>query len=318
MAGLGYIGAQLAADLLEAGERVVGVDNLFATDSRAIARLRKWHSFSFVRGSIASRQTLARAFGAAPIDFVFALAAQASAHPEAASPRYTETTNLLAPRLLLEAAVAHGARAVVYGSSFRVYGDTPPAQAREDSPYGRFGDLSHLSKVYVEKLMEMYAFACGLRCVAVRLGLVYGVGPVMKSDYRFLTAPNKFCLQAVRGETLVVGESGLKATALLHVADASRALRQALALPEPPTYLAVNAATEVANMLDVARLVANAAKQHGLSVAIAVPASPPAAERGEVPSRLREVGFRPTRSLAEGIAETLAYYQRVTQTRRRP
>ena len=313
---MGYIGAKLAEDLLAAGETVVGVDNFFATDRRAIGRLC-WHAnFRFIRGSVARRETLARAFAAAPVEVVYALAAQASAHPDAASARYTETTNLLAPRLLLEEALAHGVRTVVYGSSTRVYGDLPPAQAHETAPYGRFADLTHLSKVYVEKLLEMYAAERGLRAVALRLGLVYGVGPVMKVDYRFMTAPNKFCLQAARGERLVVNAAGTQPLGLIHVADAARACLFASRLAGAPAYLAANAATETASALAVARQVATAAEHYGIAVQVEAPAASGAEARGQFPSRLREAGFAPARSLAEGIEETLAYF--LAEGRERP
>ena len=106
VAGIGYIGAQLVRDLLTSGEEVVGVDNLFATDALAIERLAaspRWH---FVRGNFGNPRVLAEAFAQRPISAVYCLAAQASAHPRAATPRYTESSNLLAPRTLLEAMAA--------------------------------------------------------------------------------------------------------------------------------------------------------------------------------------------------------------------
>lgn len=315
VAGLGYIGAELARQLLAAGEAVVGVDNLFSTDAVAVRALATNPRFTLVQGSIASPKTLARAFAVARISSVFALAAQASAHPAVASPRYTETANLLAPRLLLEAAAAHRVGTVVYGSSLRVYGDVPVWQARETDTYGRFTDLSHLSKVYGEKLLEMYAHQRGFRGRSLRLALVYGVGPVMKTDERFLTAPNKFCLQTVRGEALAVSESGLRPQALIHVADAALAARHAAELPDPAPYLALNAASEVATMLEVAQTVVVEAAGLGLTARIAAPlaTNPPVVGRGPVPSRLADAGYRPRRALGEGLRETLSYYrQRIT------
>jgi UDP-glucose 4-epimerase len=312
IAGLGYIGAELARQLLAAGEAVVGVDNLFSTDASALRSLAAQPGFTLVEGSIASPKTLARAFTAAPVSTVFALAAQASAHPAAASPRYTETANLLAPRLLFAAAAEHGVNTVVYGSSMRVYGDVPVSQARETDTYGRFTDLSHLSKVYGEKLLEMYAHQHGLRGRSLRLALVYGVGPVMKTDERFLTAPNKFCLQVARGEALVVSETGLRPHALIHVVDAARAARYAAELADSSPYLALNAASEVASIVEVAQTVVKVAASLGLAAQLAASAflaSPDVAGR-PVPSRLAEAGFQPARALEEGLRETLGYYVR--------
>ncbi|MBI2863185.1 MAG: NAD(P)-dependent oxidoreductase [Chloroflexi bacterium] len=310
--GVGYIGAQLVKDLLADGEEVVAVDNLFSTDASAIALLQKDHNsrFHFVKGNAGRPAVLRQAFETCPqIDLVFGLAAQSSAHPDAASPRYTENTNLLAPRLLLEAMVSYGVRTLVYASSFRVYGDELPPVVAEDLTYGRFGDLSHLSKCYVEKLMEMYAWRHGLRCLTVRLGVTYGLGPVMKKDYSFMTAPNKFCLQATRGEKIAVYGSGPNPTAFIHVADAAGAMRAAASYETLGGYVAVNAVSEMVPVSSVAAIVADEGRRRSLDVAIVIEGSQNEAKAApRVLSRLDEVGFRPGRRLRDGVAEMIDYF----------
>ena len=96
----------------------------------------------------------------------YLLAAQASAHPQAAPPEYTEETNLRGPRLVFEGALRHGRPPVVYGSSFHVYGPGLQGEVDESRPYGALRDLAHLSKVYAEKLGEMMALTEG--CPALR------------------------------------------------------------------------------------------------------------------------------------------------------
>ena len=59
--------------------------------------------------------------------------------------------------------------------------------------------MSHLSKVHAEKLLEMYATLHGLRALSLRFGIVHGLGPIFKTDPRFMTAPNLFCWRAARG-----------------------------------------------------------------------------------------------------------------------
>ena len=120
--------------------------------------------------------------------------------------------------MLLEAVRERGAR-VVFGGSFRVYGDDlVGASVDEDTPYGRVGDLSHLSKIYVEQLARML----GVPFVSVRLGVTYGLSPIMKSTPSFMTVPNLFCRRAARDETLQVLED--RPVAFIHVDDAADAL----------------------------------------------------------------------------------------------
>lgn len=321
--GLGYIGVALAEALLERGETVVGLENGFSTVPAALARLARHPGLRLVRGSVNSAVSIERAFGAAEIDVVYHLAAQASAHPQAAPPSYTEATNLVAPRLVVEAAVRHGARRIVYGSSFRVYGDDPSTGSgqalagvvTEATPYGRIGDLSHLSKVYAEKLLEMLCAQHGLAGVNVRLGVVYGLGPLMKRDPRFLTVPNVFCLRTARGEALTVHPGANRPIGFLHLDDAVRAL---LAAAEGADQLvgreasaggavAANAVSEVLTVGEVAAIVGRLAEARGLSTRVEG-AAPPPPERWSVSSSLGAVGFRPRRAMAESLGAVLDHY----------
>ena len=146
----------------------------------------------------------------------------------AREPELTEQSNLVGARLVLEAARERGAR-VVFGGSFRVYGDDLDGQTvDEHTPYGRVGDLSHLSKIYVEQLARML----GVPFVSVRLGVTYGLSPIMKTTPAFMTVPNLFCQRAARGEPLRC--SKIEPMAFIHVRDAAEALlaaADALAAP---------------------------------------------------------------------------------------
>jgi UDP-glucuronate 4-epimerase len=319
--GIGYIGAALAEALLADGQHVVGLENGFSTVPEVVARLARQRRFTLVRGSINSERSIARAFhiaaGRSPdgegaqngLDAVYHLAAQASAHPEAASPSYTEQTNLVAPRLVYEAAARHGARAFVYGSSFRVYGDDLTGTVGESTPYGRIGDLSHLSKVYAEKLLEMLAGQGPVPVENVRLGVVYGLGPLMKRDPRFLTVPNLFCLRTVAGEALRVNAGANRPIGFLHLDDAVRALRLTadLARRRGDGAEAINAVSEVLGVGEVAAIVEHAAASRGRSIQVEG-AGPLTGPRWSVASSLDAAGFRPTRTMAESLGAVLDYY----------
>ena len=306
--GLGYIGSALARALLDRGEPVVGLESGFATAPSALRGLNAEHRFRLLRGSVNAPRAIERAFEAQDdVATVYHLAAQASAHPEAASPTYTERTNLVAPRLVFEAAVRQGARRFVYGSSFRVYGDELAGTVDETRPYGRIGDLSHLSKVYAEKLVEMLADKHGLGAANVRLGVVYGLGPVMKTDPRFLTVPNLFCLRAARGEPLVVHPGANRPIGFVHLDDAVEALLLAAEASAAPGATAYNATSEVLTVGEVAEAVRAAGERRGLAVRI-VGAAPAPAERWSVRSALDPLGFHPRRAMRECLDEVLAYY----------
>lgn len=309
--GVGYIGSALVQELLFQGREVVGVDNCFSTDRRAIEGFLLSPTFRFLEGNIADAATVDDAVDAAGdmVDEIYLLAAQASAHPEAASSDYTEETNLRGPRVILDAARRRcPAARIVFSSSTRVYGPHLPAFVDENVAFGSFSDLSHLSKCYVEKLLEMYALSSDLSCRAVRLGLTYGVSPVMKTDPRFMTAPNLFCAQAAAASIITVRSRD--PLALIHVGDAVAALRIAASAPRTSAYSVFNATSDVATVRTVANLVEQIAAERELPVGIdgideeAI---------GSIPlpvfsSALTQHGFRPRLSLREGLTEVLDHF----------
>lgn len=327
--GLGYIGSALAAVLQREGRTVVGMDNAFSTDWPALERLTNGPGgpFRLLRGDIRQASDVDAAFAAAHatgkgVEAVYLLAAQASAHADAAPAEYTEETNLRGPRLVYESALRHDRPPVVYGSSFHVYGAQPQGEIDEARPYGPLRDLAHLSKVYAEKLGEMYAVTRGLNVAPVRLGIVYGLGPVMKRDLRFVTVPHAFCLRVLAGEPLPIHPGGLASLPFIHLEDAVSALRLAGAARSPQGYAPANAVGEVASVLDVARLVQRAAWESGQDAVLrfhtsegvqtreGVDIAPPVGQSFAVRSRLERAGWRPVGRLATALPAIMTHYAR--------
>jgi nucleoside-diphosphate-sugar epimerase len=163
------------------------------------------------------------------------------------------------------------------------------------------GDLSHLSKLYVEQLARMLA----VPFVSVRLGVTYGLAPIMKDDPSFMTVPNVFCLRAVQNQPLRVLED--RPMAFIHVHDAVRALLAAADLPTRETWQAVNAATEVLTIGQVAQTVAALARARGLAPRVES-TSATAVPTFAVSSRLGTRGFRGERTAVDSLGEVLAHF----------
>ncbi len=306
--GIGYIGARLVEMLLDASENVVGMDNLFSTDPSVLHRLAERPGFLFMEGDVADEAAVRKAFASGvPIETVYHLAAQASAHPSAAPIRYSEESNLIGPRVVLEQACEAGVSTFIFGGSIQVYGRRVVGKIEESTPYGPILDIAHLSKAYVEKLMEMFAHTRGLRCVSARLALVYGVSPVMKTDPRFMTAPNKFCRQAALGEPLRVDATAFHPTSMIHVDDACRGL-MALARWQREGYTPVNLVGETASVAQVAILVQRLAARRGLDVQLSLPEQRPSTAECSFASALEEDGFAPKISLEEGLGQVLDHF----------
>lgn len=308
--GIGYIGARLAQFLLDSGEQVVGLDNLFSTDEGAVRRLAEHPRFTFIEGDVRDEGAVARAFSPGfPVDTVYHLAAQSSANPNSAPARYTEETNLIGSRILLDSACQAGVKSFVFGSSLQVYGRKVAGLATETRSYGPILDLSHLSKVHVEKLLEMYAINRGIRCVSARIGLVYGLGPVMKMDPRFMTAPNKFCMLGANGEPITVDASAYFKTGMIHVDDVARGMvLMGQGDGGTDACRVVNLAGEVASVAGVASIVERLAGARGLRAVVLKPEEEPTVPTVDFGNTVTRLGFVRQRSLEEGLAEVMEFY----------
>jgi nucleoside-diphosphate-sugar epimerase len=304
LTGAGYIGAALLRRLAahgQTGGRTVILEDFYSTP-RAALYAKLPDAVTLIEGDVADPADVVRAFDALDTQHditVFHLAAQPSAAMAVREPALTERSNLVGARVVLEAAHDRGAR-VVFGGSFRVYGDDLAGHCvDEDTSYGRVGDLSHLSKIYVEQLARMI----GVRFASVRLGITYGLSPIMKTTPAFMTVPNLFCRRAANGDVLNVLED--RPMAFIHVDDAADALLLAAEelLASPSDWQAYNAAPQVATIGHVARIVERLSQSRGGWARAQGNASCEASF--EVRSRL---GLAPRRTLETGLADVLDYF----------
>jgi len=247
--GAGYVGAALAELALDEGHGVVLVDNWYATERAQLDGLRA-RGARVESADIRLRSDLDALLGEGP-DRVHLLAAQASRPISEREPDYTEETNLTGARRVAEAVAAAGGPALVYASSLHVYGPSPRGTVDADAPYGPQGDLAHLSKVYAEQCLRIYASRHCFDLSILRLGIVYGPSPVEHDRPDSQTVVDKFRRLAATGERLTLDDVGRATIGAVHVADAARILLDA---PRLPGIEVANVAAETISVADVAAL----------------------------------------------------------------
>ena len=263
--GAGYVGAAVAARALDAGQEVVLADNWHATGRDQLDGLEA-RGARVVTADIRSREDVDGLLAARPGRIVFT-AAQASRPLSFADPAYTEEANLVGPRIVAEAIGASGqAPFVVYASSLHVYGGGLAGEVGADRPYGPQGDLAHLSKVYAELLLRMEARRHGFGLSLLRLGIVYGPGPVMHTRPESVTVVDKFRRLAEQGEPLALDDGGTATIGAVHVDDVARILLDAGDEDD-----AANVAAETITVGDVAALAEGREPAGGATWTVASP-----------------------------------------------
>ena len=245
MLGAGYVGGALAERALVAGTDVVLADNWYATQREQLAELEE-RGARVETADIRNREQIDRLLAEGP-ERIFLLAAQASRPLSEREPDYTEETNVTGARRVAEAVAARGGPMLVYGSSLHVYGPCLTGDVDANRPYGPQSDLAHLSKVYAELCLGLYARRRGFDLAVLRLGIVYGPSPVEHERPQSHTVVDRFRRLAEAGAELPFDDGGRATIGVVHVEDAARIL-----LESDPGV--VNVAAETVTVADVARL----------------------------------------------------------------
>ena len=245
--GAGYIGARLAELAIESGREVVLADNWYATERSQLAGLGARVETADVR----SPDELAHLFKECRPERVHLLAAQASRPLSLRDPDYTEQTNLTGVRRVAEAVAEAGCQTLVYASSLRVYGPSLSGVVGPDHPYGPQDDLAHLSKIYAELCLELYARRHGFDLAILRLGVVYGPSRVLHDRPESQTVVDKFKRLAAAGKEISLDEGGRATIGVVHVDDVARIMLQS---PVESGISRANVTAETVTVSDVAAL----------------------------------------------------------------
>ncbi|MBM3658623.1 MAG: UDP-glucose 4-epimerase GalE [Actinobacteria bacterium] len=180
--GAGYIGSHTCVVLLEAGWRVVVIDNLDNSSEVAIDRVRELTGAdadrcAFVEGDIREPADLDRAFAVGDAAAVVHFAGRKAVGESVDHPLWYYDHNVGGTVCLLEAMQRHGVRDLVFSSSCTVYGEpegvpiTEGMRVGAQSPYGR-------TKLIIEEMLaDVAASEPGWRVALLRYFNPVGAHP---------------------------------------------------------------------------------------------------------------------------------------------
>ena len=175
----GFIGANVAQALLDAGHEVVGIDGLndyYDVDLKQY-RLKPLvgHSqFSFVQGDLADAQVIDSLFAQHKFDYVIHLAAQAGVRYSLENPSAYIQSNIVGFQHLIEACREKPPAHFVFASSSSVYGNSDREWFSENDPTDTPVSLYAATKKSNEMVAHTYAHLHGLPATGLRFFTVYG------------------------------------------------------------------------------------------------------------------------------------------------
>ena len=160
--GAGFIGSVVAEQALLAGHTGTVLDSLVDGFRGAVSA-----DCRFVQGDVGDSATLDAVFGAARVDAVVHMAAEATIATSMTDPARYFDQNVVRGLTLLEAMRRHAVPRIVFSSTAATYGEpreTPIDESHPLVPINAYGE----SKLMFERCLEWYHRAYGLRVVTLR------------------------------------------------------------------------------------------------------------------------------------------------------
>jgi len=203
----GFIGCEVALQLLARGDTVAGIDNLnsYYEPSLKRARLQRLLGHTNYRNHefcIADSSALQEVFAQFKPQRVIHLAAQAGVRYSLENPGAYITSNLVGFGNILEMCRQHGVEHLTYASSSSVYG------ANTKQPFAETDNVDHPVSLYAatkksnELMAHTYSHLFALPTTGLRFFTVYG--PWGRPDMAYF----KFVQKILAGETIDVYNYG--------------------------------------------------------------------------------------------------------------
>ncbi len=301
--GAGFLGSHLCQRLLADGNEVVCLDNFSTGHQRNIAHLMRNPAFRLVRHDVIDPY-------AAEVDEIWNLACPASPPAYQADPIHTMKTNVLGALNLLELARQRGIR-IFQASTSEVYGD-PAVHPQPESYWGNVNPVGPRScydegKRAAETLFFDYHHQHGVDIKVVRIFNTYG--PRMRpEDGRVVS---NFIVQALRGEDITIYGDGSQTRSFCFVDDLIEGfIRLMNAGPDVTGPINIGNPGEF-TVRELAEMVVADTGSRSQIVYRPLPVDDPKQRRPDISVAKRELGWSPRIPLAQGLTQTIDYFDRL-------
>jgi UDP-glucuronate 4-epimerase len=321
----GFIGFHTARRLLERGRSVVGIDNMNAYYDPNLKEARRKElekdaKFQFARMDLADRPGMAALFAQYRFPFVIHLAAQAGVRYSLIEPHAYVDANLQGFINVLEGCRHHGCRHLVFASSSSVYG------ANTRLPFSVHDNVDHPISLYAaskkanELMAHAYGHLFGVPMTGLRFFTVYG--PWGRPDMAMFI----FVSAILEGRPIRLFNFGKMRRDFTYVDDVVEGVVRVLDRvpagnpawsgdePDPGTSTAPWRVFNIGNNrpVEVLYLVELLEAELGRSAKKElVPIQPGdvAETCADIDDLVREVGFRPSTSIEEGVRRFITWYR---------
>ena len=333
----GFIGSNLVKRLMSdlKGATIIGIDNMNdyydvslkeyrLQEIEKLNSLNSSNSWSFIKGDIASKETIDSLFEQYHFDIVVNLAAQAGVRYSITNPDAYIQSNLIGFYNILEACRNHPVEHLVYASSSSVYGGNKKVPFSTDDRVDNPVSLYAATKKSNELMAHCYSKLYDIPTTGLRFFTVYG--PAGRPDMAYFGFTNKL----LKGETIQIFNYGHCRRDFTYVDDIVEGIIRVMqgaperkkgedGLPIPPYAVYNIGGGQPENLLDFVNILQEELVRAGVLPADfdfeahkqLVPMQP-----GDVPTTYadaaaleRDYGFTPKITLREGLRHFAEWYK---------
>lgn len=329
----GFIGSKLALRLSQRGDEVIGMDNMneYYDVRLKYGRLAEcgiacsgnvldngvrhvsvlFPNYSFVRMDLTDRESMRSFFAEEKFDVVVNLAAQAGVRYSITNPYAYLDSNLVGFMNILECCRNNGVGYLVYASSSSVYGMNEKVPFCEDDKVDNPVSLYAATKKANELMAHSYSKLYGLPATGLRFFTVYG--PWGRPDM----APMLFARAIVKGEPIKVFNNGNLSRDFTYVDDIVTGTIQVIdhrpvaeSCPGGVPYKVYNiGCSNPVQLMDFISEMENALGVEARKIFLPMQPGDVLRTYADTSKLEREVGYRPSTSLHDGIASFISWFK---------
>jgi UDP-glucuronate 4-epimerase len=321
----GFIGYHTTERLLREGCRVIGIDEMndyYDPDLKRarLSRLQSDERFMFVEGSITEKALLDRTFDIGPVTHVIHLAAQAGVRYSLERPDKYIASNIVGFMNILECCRARDIAHLVYASSSSVYGANVTMPFRTTDAVDHPVSLYAATKKSNELMAHTYSHLFGLPTTGLRFFTVYG--PWGRPDMAYFS----FTRDILTGKTIRLFNNGDMRRDFTYIDDIVEGVVRVMrripaanpdwdrASPNPSGSYAPYKIYNIGNNEPVAlqEFVETIEEIVGVKAHFEYAPMQPGdvhATYADISELQRDVGFRPSTPLREGLKRFVGWYR---------
>ncbi len=321
----GFIGSTLAIRLLERGDEVIGVDNVNdyydpSLKEARLDRLKVYDNFTEVRISLEDKPAMDKVFEDYKPNKVVNLAAQAGVRYSLENPQAYIDANIVGFTNILEGCRHHKVEHLVYASSSSVYG------ANESMPFSVSDNVDHPVSLYAaskkanELMAHTYSHLFDLPTTGLRFFTVYG--PWGRPDMALFM----FTKNIIEGKPIDVFNYGKHQRDFTYIDDIVEGVIRTLdhtAQPNPdwsgknPDSATSKAPYKIYNigsnnpceLLRYIEIIEECVGKKAIKNMLPLQPGDVPATYANVDSLIKDVDYKPSTSIEEGIANFVTWYR---------